>query len=237
MHFHTAARTDVGLKRKLNEDSILEKPEAGFWAVADGMGGHEAGEVASATVVEELGKIADKITSVNCAELIVATLKGANHKLVELAQGSAAPRTIGSTAVALTIRDGSFHCFWAGDSRGYLIRAREITQITRDHSLVQDLVNAGLVNEDDAKTHPDANVITRAIGATSSIEIDSVSGESFPNDTFVLATDGVTRVVEDEEILTELTTRNPQQAIARISEMVLARGAPDNFSIIVIRVI
>lgn len=236
MHFHTAARTDVGLKRKLNEDSILERPEDGFWAVADGMGGHDAGEVASATVVEELGKIADRLTSANCAELIIGTLKGANRKLVELAQGSVAPRTIGSTAVALTIRDGAYHCFWAGDSRGYLIRARHITQITRDHSLVQDLVNAGLVNEDDAKTHPDANVITRAIGATSSIEIDSVSGEVHANDLFVLATDGVTRVVEDEELVAELTTRNPQQAIARLSDMVLARGAPDNFSIIVVRV-
>jgi serine/threonine protein phosphatase Stp1 len=237
MHFHTAARSDVGLKRKLNEDSILEKPDDGFWAVADGMGGHEAGEVASATVVEELGKIADRITTANCEELIAGTLKQANRKLVELAQGSAAPRTIGSTAVALAIRDGAFHCFWAGDSRGYQIRARTITQITRDHSLVGDLVAAGLVSEEDAKTHPDANVITRAIGATSSVEIDSVSGDVHANDIFLLATDGVTRVVEDEELMIELTTRNPQQAIARISEMVLARGAPDNFSIIVIRVI
>jgi serine/threonine protein phosphatase PrpC len=237
MHFHTAARTDVGLKRKLNEDSMLEQPDHGFWAVADGMGGHDAGEVASATIVEDLGKIAGKITADNGAELIVATLKQANRQLVELAQGSAAPRTIGSTAVALTIRDGGYQCFWAGDSRAYLIRARTITQITRDHSLVGDLVAAGLVSEEEAKTHPDANVITRAIGATSSIEIDAVSGDVHRNDTFVLATDGVTRVVEDEELLTEVTTRNPQQAIAHISEMVLARGAPDNFSIIVIRVV
>lgn len=237
MQFHTAARTDVGLKRKLNEDSILEKSEVGFWAVADGMGGHEAGEVASATVVEELGKIAPSLTSANCEELITGTLKQANRKLVELAQGSIAPRTIGSTAVALAIRNGQFHCLWAGDSRGYHVRARTITQITRDHSLVGDLVAAGLVSEEDAKTHPDANVITRAIGATTDVEIDTVSGEVHANDIFMLATDGVTRVVEDEELMTELTTRNPQQAIARISEMVLARGAPDNFSIIVIRVI
>jgi serine/threonine-protein phosphatase Stp1 len=237
MLFQSAGRTDVGLKRKLNEDSILENPEAGFWVVADGMGGHEAGEVASAMVVEELGKIARDVHAQNCVEVTVATLKDVNRRLIELARQDASPSTIGSTAVALVIRDGTYHCFWAGDSRAYLVRKRKITQITRDHSLVQDLMSAGLVSEEEAKTHPDANVITRAIGASPSVEIDTVSGEVHANDTFLLATDGLTRCVEDSEILVELTTRNPHQAIARMSDMVLARGAPDNFSIIAIRVV
>jgi serine/threonine protein phosphatase PrpC len=237
MLFQSAGRTDVGLKRKLNEDSILEIPEAGFWVVADGMGGHEAGEVASAMVAEELSKIARDIHAGNCAEVVVATLKDVNNRLIELAHQGGSKQTIGSTVVALVIRDGVYHCFWAGDSRAYLVRKRKITQITRDHSLVQDLMSAGLVSEEEAKTHPDANVITRAIGATSSVEIDSVSGEVHANDTFLLATDGLTRCVEDNEILIELTTRNPHQAIAKMSDMTLARGAPDNFSIIAIRVV
>jgi serine/threonine protein phosphatase PrpC len=136
----------------------------------------------------------------------------------------------------LAIADGHFHCFWAGDSRAYRVRDGQIRRISRDHSLVQDLVDAGMLAADEAERHVNANVITRAVGVAEDLDVDSSTGDALPGDLFLLASDGLTRLVDDQEILAQLATSTPDEAADTLIDMVLARGAPDNVSLIITRV-
>lgn len=215
---------------------MLERPEAGLWAVADGMGGHEAGEVASSAIVEALASLPEDPDLDRLVAGAIDALRGVNASLRALGQSSPRPTTIGSTVVALAISAGRYRCIWAGDSRAYRVRGPEITQITSDHSLVQDLVAAGLVNADEAETHPQAHVITRAVGAGDTLEVESVTGDAQTGDIFLLASDGLTRVVTTGEILALLRTMNPAQAARALIEKVLSRGAPDNVSLAICRI-
>ncbi len=204
MGFDCAIRTHVGLKRKLNEDSVLSLSEKGIWAVAYGMGGHSAGDVASAKVVEALSHISAAHDPDEQVRHAVETLKGVNQALIELGQEELEHKTIGSTVVGLSMGNGQYRCFWAGDSRAYRIRDGGIVQITRDHSLVQDLIAAGMLDPSAAGTHPNANVITRAVGAAEELHVDTVGGVAFAGDIFVLGSDGLTRLVSQVEILAAL---------------------------------
>ena len=235
--YFSASTTNVGLKRKVNEDNFLDRTEISVWAVADGMGGHEAGEVASGKLVEALSKLSADGSSGEIAEQAEALVQQVNLELLQLAQGSPTPRTIGSTVVILAIRDGEYRCLWAGDSRCYLIRGREAIQVTHDHSLVDELVRSGMLSPEEAVHHPDANVITRAVGARRELEVDCVAGKVLPGDHFLLASDGVTRVMSDAEIGELVASRNPVQAVEEIESIVLSRGAPDNLTCIIVRVL
>jgi serine/threonine-protein phosphatase Stp1 len=237
MGFECVTRTHVGLRRKVNEDSLLECTERGLWAVADGMGGHEAGEVASAMVVEALAGL--PITSnleADTANAVSAMIR-VNQELIVLARSDIHPRTIGSTVVGLIIRDGQYRCFWAGDSRAYRVRSGVIRQLTRDHSLVQELVEAGMIAPDEAHNHPNANVITRAVGAAETLIVDTVGGDARPGDQFLLASDGLTRLVDDGEMRDEMAEFEPSEAAGKMLDAVLVRGAPDNVSLIIIKVV
>lgn len=237
MRFQSASRTDTGLKRRVNEDSLLDRPERALWAVADGMGGHEAGNIASAMVVESLDREVASGSLASAVELAKQALASANAQMIERLSGDQR-RKMGSTVVGLLIAEGGeYACFWAGDSRAFHVSNGEITQITRDHSLVQKLMDSGLLAAEDAAKHPDASVITRAVGATDEIEVDVVAGTAKSNDLFVLASDGLTRCVDNEEICHAVTTSNPNQACEDLVDLVLQRGAPDNVTLIVVRVV
>ena len=236
MAFECVTRTDVGLRRKVNEDSVLVRTERGLWAVADGMGGHEAGDVASTMVTEALHKLPIVYGLDDLVESAIDVLDQVNHQLIELARSDGRDRTIGTTIVALAIADGHFRCFWAGDSRAYRVRDGEIRRISRDHSLVQDLVDAGMLAADQAETHVNANVITRAVGVSEDLEVDSSTGDALSGDLFLLASDGLTRLVDDQEMLAQLTTQTLDDAADSLLQMVMARGAPDNVSLIITRV-
>jgi serine/threonine protein phosphatase PrpC len=145
-------------------------------------------------------------------------------------------RRIGSTVVGLAIADGQYRCFWAGDSRAYRVRAGQIEQVSRDHSMVQDLVDAGLLAPEDAENHPNANIITRAVGVNESLKVDIVQGEALPGDLYLLASDGLTRLVNDEELAAILTSRGIDAADMLI-ETSLSRGAPDNVTLVVVKVV
>jgi serine/threonine protein phosphatase PrpC len=234
MHFECASRTDVGLVRKINEDSIFVDPTRGLWAVADGMGGHEAGEVASAMMIDAL-RCLPRTRDINeLAIRAVEALREVNRDLIALAQSAGHGRTIGTTVVGLAIAEDSFRCFWAGDSRGYRMRKGELSRLTHDHSLVQDLVDAGMLTEAEAETHENANVVTRAVGAAERIDPDVVGGDAAPGDRFLLASDGLTRLVRDQELTAQLGAGTPAEAADKLMEMALARGAPDNVSLIVV---
>jgi serine/threonine protein phosphatase PrpC len=200
-----------------------------LWAVADGMGGHDAGEVASAMVVEALSRCS------NGPEEALAALDDVNSRLVEMGRTGFDSRTIGSTVVGLVANGDSFICFWAGDSRAYRARNGKLTRLTRDHSLVQDLVDAGMITEREAETHPNANVITRAVGVSDQLQIDTVGGDVQPGDLFLLASDGLTRLVSDEEILSALQGGDIEASAVHLLELALDRDAPDNVSLIVLR--
>ena len=232
-----ASRTHVGLRRKVNEDSILVRTERGLWAVADGMGGHEAGDVASSKVTESLLDLPDGDGLDVLVEDAIQALVQVNEELIALATSNGSERTIGSTVVGLAIADGQFRCFWAGDSRAYRVRGDQIEQLTRDHSLVQNLIDVGMLQPDEAVDHPNSNIITRAVGVAPKLMVDTVSGDVRSGDQFLLASDGLTRVVEDHEMATELLSNTPAKAAQRLIETVLSRGAPDNVSIIITKVV
>lgn len=236
MRFDCASRTDVGLKRKINEDSILVETDRGLWAVADGMGGHEAGEVASTMVTDALRCVPAAANVDELARKILDALDAVNRDLIALARSAAHGQTIGTTVVAMAIADGSFRCVWLGDSRAYRLRDGELTRLTRDHSLVQDLVDAGMLTAEEAESHENANLITRAVGVAEQIRPDVVSGDVAPGDRFLLASDGLTRVVPDSELAAQLRSGAPQKAVDALLEMALAGGAPDNVSLIVVAI-
>jgi len=239
MRFECVSRTHVGLRRKINEDSVFADSERGLWAVADGMGGHEAGEIASTMVTDALRCLPVAANLDELAACAVESLRQVNRELIDLAQSATRKRegTIGTTVVGLAIANGFYRCFWMGDSRVYLLRDGKITRVTRDHSLVQELVDAGMLTSEEAETHENANLITRAVGAAETVDVDIVSGEAKAGDQFLLASDGVTRVVRDDELAAELDRGPPAQAADNLVDAVLARGAPDNLSLIIVKLV
>lgn len=223
----------VGCVRTLNEDAYLDRGEVGLWAVADGMGGHDCGEVASARVVEELAEVSSFGSAYGFRHHVCTALHRANDAL----QAQAVQRlsgTIGATIVALLVHGGHYACIWAGDSRAYLYRAGDLKRLTRDHSVVQAMVDAGTLGADKVRGHAQANVITRAVGAHEALELDDVHGRVQAGDRFLLCSDGLTAVVSDAEIA-ELMRRSPlQSAVDALIARALSRGAPDNVTALVV---
>ncbi len=215
---------------------MLVRTDRGLWAVADGMGGHDAGDVASAKIAEALLSLPIVYGLDELVESAIGALKMVNHELIALAASNGAQHTIGSTVVGLAIAGEQYRCFWAGDSRAYRVRQGQIAQLTRDHSLVQSLVDAGMLEPEEAENHPNASVITRAVGVSEDLKIDIVSGDVRSGDQFLLATDGLTRLVDDTELAAELASSRPAEAAEKLIETVLSRGAPDNVSIIIAKV-
>ena len=235
MVFECVSRTHVGCRRKVNEDALAVRTERGLWAVADGMGGHEAGDVASSKVSEALLRLPVTYGLDNMVEAAIAALQRVNAELIDLAGSADLKRAIGSTVVGLAIAGDQYRCCWAGDSRAYLVRDGEIAQISRDHSMVQDLVDAGLLAPEDAEGHPQANIITRAVGVNEQLRVDTVQGEARPGDQFLLASDGLTRLVNNQELATVLTLRGPEPAADFLIQTALDRGAPDNVTVVIVK--
>jgi serine/threonine protein phosphatase PrpC len=235
MSIESVGRTHTGCRRAVNEDALLERSEARMWAVSDGVGGHTAGDVASALVVERLAGCAPTGDLADRAAAAEQALLGVNTELVELSRATEAPRGIGATVVALLADGAAFTCLWAGDSRAYLARDGVLVQLTKDHSLVQQLVDLGELEQSEAATHPNANIITRAVGGAATLKVDSVSGEVRPGDVFLLATDGLTRLVNDAELAVSLGAPDLAAEADRLIQLCLDRGAPDNVTLVIVR--
>jgi PPM family protein phosphatase len=231
-----AAATDVGRMRKNNEDSYLsQKPVA---AVADGMGGHSAGEVASAIAIEELAALRDRGPWENetaaTDDLRQAILR-ANRRIRDMAASDRKLNGMGTTLVAL-LEDGDLvHLANIGDSRGYLLRQGELSQVTVDHSLVQELVDDGRLSPEDAERHPQRSVITRALGIDPEVEFDLFTYKLQLGDRLLLCSDGLSDVVEPTQIRNVLLrVRNPYEAAGRLIEVANQQGGPDNITVIVV---
>ncbi len=228
------AGTDTGAVRKVNEDSYSARPEAGLWAVADGMGGHAHGDWAS-------GQIAQAIESVSAADSFDTLLDGAaqaihNANLVVAQEAATRGQRMGSTVAVLVIRDRRFGILWAGDSRAYLVRGGQLFQLTRDHTTVQDMVDRGLISESEARGHPMSHVLARAVGVEPVLELDAVADDIMPGDIFLLCSDGVYGVLRDEELRDMLGQNDIDQLPDLLIARCLERGAPDNVTAIVVRV-
>ena len=223
-----------GCVRDHNEDNYLVEQQAGLWVVADGMGGHEAGEVASASIVDHLATIGIASSAPDLRARFEDRLIRANAEIRNISRSRGI--TIGSTFAALLAMDGRFAGLWAGDSRIYLVRGGAISQISRDHTEVQELLDRGMISAEEALTWPRRNVITHAIGVSDELVIDFQQGELMPGDVFVLGTDGLTAHVSDAEIEAAVKSAPPQAACEKLLEMVLARGGTDNVTIVLVRI-
>jgi protein phosphatase len=234
MLFETGAATHVGKVRQRNEDSYLTRPETGIWAVADGMGGHEAGDLASQTVIEALKSIQAPASASELLSSCKSRIFDANTRLKEigLQRGGV---IIGTTVTVLLTFDGYFACVWSGDSRMYIVREGKISQVSRDHTEVQDLLMNGIITPEEAETWGGRNVITRAIGVNDAPELEVSTGVLHPDDVFVICTDGLTRHVADDELLQCASTHVSQQACDHLILLTLERGADDNVTVVVVR--
>jgi protein phosphatase len=234
-----AAATDVGRMRKNNEDSYLSaKPVA---AVADGMGGHSAGEVASAIAIEELAALGERGPWENetaATDDLKQAILRANRRIREMAASDRKLNGMGTTLVAL-LEDGDMvHVANVGDSRGYLLRQGELSQVTVDHSLVQELVDDGRLSPEDAERHPQRSVITRALGIDPEVEFDLFTYKLQVGDRLLLCSDGLSDVVEPTQIRNVLLrVRSPQKAARQLVTVANEQGGPDNITVIVVEAV
>lgn len=232
--FETGAVSHPGRVRKANEDHLVTRPEFGLWAVADGMGGHENGALASATVAAALEGIGTASSAPDLLARLEDGVLKANAELRRIiAQKGGAP--MGSTLAALIVHERHFACIWSGDSRIYLVRSGRILQVSHDHTEVQDMVDRGVLTPDEAKHSPRRHIITHAIGVNDLPELDLNNGELESGDIFVLCSDGLTEHVADEEILQAVGSAAPQAACDALLALTLERGARDNVTVIVVR--
>jgi protein phosphatase/serine/threonine-protein phosphatase Stp1 len=232
--FRSWAVTHPGAKRKYNEDAYVDRPDLGIWAVADGAGGHEAGEVASAMIADALQAIP---AGLSASELLAQVRLAIEHTHIALRQEAArrgADVLVASTVVVMLARGDHFACLWAGDSRAYLLRQGILRQITRDHSLVQELLEAGAIGPEEVSNHPRGNVITRAVGAElDEFLLDKVSDRLLSGDRFLLCSDGLCKTLPESELAALLAAIDgtPPQAVI---DAALALDASDNVTAVMV---
>jgi serine/threonine protein phosphatase PrpC len=232
-NFDTGAATHVGKVRGRNEDSYLTRPEVGIWAVADGMGGHDSGDLASQTVIDCLRSIEPQASATDLLAHCEESIAGANRQLKRL--GRERGVIIGATLAALLVYDGYYACIWSGDSRIYLVREGGIVQLSRDHTEVQDLVVKGAITAEEARNWSGPGAITRAIGVYDDPGLELVSGPIQPGDAFVICSDGLTNHVADGEIRDFINGNLSQQACDGLVALALERGGIDNVTVIIAR--
>jgi protein phosphatase len=231
-----AVRSDVGLLREGNEDSAYAGPR--LLAVADGMGGHAAGEVASAVTIASMAELDASQPGDDMLEALTSAVAAANTRLQEMITANPAVEGMGTTLTALFWSDGHAAVCHIGDSRGYLLREGELYQITHDHTLVQSLVDEGRISADDVSTHPQRSLLLRALDGRSIAEPDLSVHESQAGDRYLLCSDGLSGVVSDETLRETLATiSEPEAATRQLIELALHGGGPDNITCIVADVV
>jgi len=228
-----ACGTHTGLVREHNEDAYFADPALGLWIVADGMGGHQAGDVASGIVIQELP------ASVQQGDNLPEAIEMA-HMMIQMASEQiAGPGHMGSTVVALRLNGLHYKIAWVGDSRAYLWSRQQLIRLTKDHSYVQMLLDQGMIMEDEISTHPSRNVVSQGLGVGgmngNAIKVDEVEGDMAVGDTLLLCSDGLTCMMRDYLIAEVLaTTSDNQKRLGQLIEASLAFGGIDNVTIILL---
>lgn len=232
--FESGAASDTGCVRDHNEDSYLVLPDVGVWLVADGMGGHHAGDFASRAIAESAASIGRPVSAPDLHARFMDRILRA-HQSIQAQSARLDGATVGATLVALLSFDQHFACIWSGDSRIYLLRQGHYAQVTVDHTEVNELLKTGAISPEQARTWPRRNVITRAIGVHERPMTDERSGTLVDGDTFLLCSDGLTEHIEDGEMAEILMQMSAQKACEALVAMTLARGAKDNVTVVIVR--
>ncbi len=237
MHIEYGIRSDRGKVRASNEDTCIANAEGNLFLVADGMGGHAAGEIASqiaASTVEEI--ISGATQDSDPEDLLQHAVSQANGRVYETQKLKPECRGMGSTLTVLTLRNGRYYIAQVGDSRAYLFRDGVLIQETQDHSLVWPLYKSGTLQKEDISRHPQKNLITRSIGTYPQVEADFENGRALAGDIFLLCSDGLTDVLSDHDIVEVLSdsSKGTQELSNRLIDVANERGGPDNVSAIVV---
>ncbi len=236
MQYRSWAATHAGAVRDHNEDAFVDRPEIGLWAVADGAGGHDCGELASAMIRDALARIPGQLSGGELVARVREAISETHDALRALAARRGPHSMIVSTVAILLAQGDHFACLWAGDSRIYLLRDGRLRRLTHDHSLVQEMVDAGMLRAEDAESHPRANIITRAVGIDEDgLELDKVSDRTLPGDRFLLCSDGLFKALAEPAVATLLGLVHPEASpVQRLLHAALERKASDNVTAVAV---
>lgn len=235
--FQSFAQTHQGNVRRLNEDSMLSRPESGLWVVADGMGGHSAGDVASQMIVEALASLPHREDVTDAVDEIEDALLHVNQRLRDHSRDKLHGATIGSTVVCLVTRGKTGVVLWVGDSRLYRFRNDQIEQLTQDHSEVQARIDIGILTEEQAENSAIKNILSRAVGAFDELAVDINAFTIDHDDVFLLCSDGLYNELSATD-LQEILTNNPfDQLSDKLMQASLNQQARDNISLIVVKAV
>lgn len=232
------AKTDIGKMRSSNQDSYAagEFRNGVAWVVVcDGMGGNAGGNVASSTAVKYISEritssYRENMSSSSIKNLLVTAITNANYEIFDMAEANPELQGMGTTVVAAVITDTSLYVAHAGDSRAYIVSAHELIQVTRDHSVVQNMVEKGEITEDEAVHHPQKNLITRALGVDENLKIDFTEEDTRADDMFLICTDGLTNFVSDEEIFRIVREESNGDPVTNLVNMANSNGGGDNIT-------
>lgn len=234
--WRSAARTHPGKTRAHNEDAFLDSSQWGMWAVADGMGGHSGGDIASQLIVANLTELPVCRDLDQRSKAVRQCLRWTNRRLSqELTVTDDHPGITGSTVVVLLLEGNRGVCIWAGDSRCYLWRGRRLYQLTKDHSLQQQLMDTQHISRDEAGAHPAAKALTRAVGAAPELKLEVLELDVHPGDTFLLCSDGLYQGFGALALGNALSLGSPCKVLEQLFDVVLRGPARDNLTAIVIR--
>ena len=243
MELNWAARSDVGMIRSGNEDNFFAEanPARGLFIVADGMGGHAAGEVASEMAVQIVARELNAIKDLHAADTdqkVMAALRHANLAIYERTISEVDKQGMGTTVSLLLLAGRRYLIGQVGDSRIYLVRDGALRQLTKDHSYVQEQVDAGYLTPEQARYHPYSNVITRCVGASDDVEPDTYAGEMRPGDLYLVASDGLTGMVDDRRLHQLLVSRaTPERIVDALISEANGRGGLDNITAVLVKVV
>ena len=235
----TFSISDIGKNREMNQDYVYTSENAvgnlpNLFIVADGMGGHKAGEFASKFTVETIVESVRTNEQKEPVRIIEEAIQTANRELIQTARQDETMAGMGTTVVVVTVIGDKAFVANVGDSRMYVI-GKEITQVTRDHSLVEEMVRMGELAKDAAKDHPDKNIITRAVGAAQDVDVDFFEVELYPQDYILMCSDGLTNMVEDEDIRRIVQSqRDVAERVEKLVETANDHGGQDNITVVVI---
>ncbi len=231
----SSCRTNRGRIRPINEDAFLDQGNIGLWLVADGMGGHARGDVASRIIIEAFSDLETPSSLADFAVEVRTRLKHAHREVKRESEREGSRQIMGSTVVALIVYKGRWLCLWAGDSRAYLLRNDQLMQITKDHSIAQELVDLGKLGKKEMDRHPYANHITRAIGANPELILDERGSNLRDGDIFLLCSDGLTKELSDREIMSVLASYEADEATRELIDLSLEHGGRDNITVALVR--
>ncbi|MGY2291440.1 PP2C family protein-serine/threonine phosphatase [Pseudomonas sp. SDO528_S397] len=235
--WRSAARTDAGKVRSRNEDAFLDCPQHGLWVVADGMGGHQGGDIASQLIVASLAELPVQEDFDERLKAVRQCLHWLNRRLGQELTVTAGRHDsiMGSTVVVLLVDGHRGACIWAGDSRCYLWRGQRLYQLSKDHSLQQQLIDEQKMSLAEAKAHPAAHALTRAVGAAEQLTLDVLEFEVYPGDAFLLCSDGLYHGLGSDALGSALSLTAPHVALERLFDGALRGSARDNLTAVVIR--